>query len=141
MEASNTLNTIARTLQQGVEGKAVAGAVGAPGNKLVLLVGHDTNIGPISALLGLHWNLDGRPDDISPGTELAFELWQTPQGAYRVKVTVTMQTLRQMREAQALTPANPPARQVITPQACGGETSTCSWEKFREFADAATRVK
>ena len=141
MEASNMLDTITRTLQQGVEGKIVAGAIGAPGNKLVLLVGHDTNIGPISALLGLHWNLDGRADDIAPGTELAFELWQTPQGANRVKVTVTMQTLRQMHETQALTPANPPARQVITPPACGSETSACSWDEFRKLADAATGGK
>lgn len=141
MEASTTLNTITRTLQQGVEGKAVVGAIGAPGNKLVLLVGHDTNIGPISALLGLHWDLDGRADDIAPGTELAFELWQTPQGAYRVKVTVTVQTLRQMHEAQALTPANPPVRQVVTPPACGSTTGVCEWDEFRKVADTATAAK
>jgi len=137
MEASSMLSAITRTLQQGVEGKAVSGAVGVPGNKLVLLVGHDTNIGPIAALLGLHWSLDGRADDIAPGTELAFELWQTPQGAYRVKVTVTMQTLRQMHDAQVLTSANPPARQVVILPACGGETAECSWDEFRKVADAA----
>jgi 4-phytase/acid phosphatase len=141
MEASNMLNVIVRTLQQGVEGSAVAGAIGTPDNKLVLLVGHDTNIGPIAALLGLHWNLDGRANDIAPGTELAFELWQTPQGTYRVKATITVQTLRQMHEAQALTPANPPARQVVTPPACGGKTSTCSWDEFRSAAEAATGGK
>jgi hypothetical protein len=108
---------------------------------LVFLVGHDTNIGPISALLGLHWNLDGRADDIAPGTELAFELWQTPQGDYRVIVTVTMQTLSQMREAQVLTSANPPARQVVTPLACGGKVSACSWDEFRKTVDAATGAK
>jgi 4-phytase / acid phosphatase len=138
MEASNMLNTITKTLQQGVEGNAVAGAIGAPGSKLVLVVGHDTNIGPISALLGVHWNLDGRADDIAPGTELAFELWQTSQGAYQVKVSVAMQTLRQMREAQALSPVNPPAREVILLPACGGEISSCSWDDFRKAADAAT---
>ena len=137
MEASNMLNAVVQTLQQGVEGKPVAGAVGVPGNKLVLLVGHDTNIGPIAALLRLHWNLDGRADDIPPGTELAFELWQAPQGAYRVKVVITMQTLHQMHEAQELTSANPPARQVITPAACVGETSECSWDMFRKLAGAA----
>lgn len=141
MEASNTLNAITRTLQQGVEGKAVAGAIGTPGDRLVFLVGHDTNIGPISALLGLHWNLDGRADDIPPGTELAFELWQTPQGAFRVKVTVTMQTLLQMHEAQTLTPANPPARQVIRPPACGDKTGACSWDEFRKIVDTATGGK
>lgn len=141
MEASGMLDTITRTLQQGVQGNAVAGAIGTPGSKLVLLVGHDTNIGPIAALLGVHWNLDGRADDIAPGTELAFELWQTPQGAYRIKVTVTMQTLRQMREAQALTPANPPARQFITLSACGGEMNVCSWNEFRKIADTATEGK
>jgi hypothetical protein len=46
-----------------------------------------------------------------------------------------------MHEAQALTPANPPARQVVTPPACGGKTSTCSWDEFRSAAEAATGGK
>ena len=107
------MDHITRTLQQGVEGKPVAGAIGDPGTKLVLIDGHDTTIAGVATLLGLHWDLDGRVDDTPPGTELIFELWQTPQSTYRVLVSIAMQTLRQLREVQELTLANPPAMQVV----------------------------
>jgi 4-phytase/acid phosphatase len=141
MEAAPMLNSITRTLQQGIEGKAVEGAIGDPGNKLVLLVGHDTNIGPLAELLGLHWNLNGRPDDTPPGTELAFELWQTSRGTYRVRTTITMQTLRQMHDTQTLTLDNPPAQQVVKPPACDAEANACSWDEFRAVADKASAHK
>ena len=138
MEASSMLKEIASTLQQGVESKPVAGAIAPPGKKLVLLVGHDTNLGPIAELLGMHWNLDGRADDTPPGTELAFELWQTPEHTYRVRLNVAMQTLRQDRQAQQLTQQNPPAEQEVAPAACSENLGSCSWEEFRKAVAAAT---
>lgn len=139
-EASNLLNHIVQTLQQGVDGKPVAGAMGDPGTKLVVLAGHDTNIGPLSALLGLHWNLDGRADDTPPGTELTFELWQSPRGDYQIRVSITMQTIHQLREAQTLTLANPPAKLIVTPAGCDARSKSCSWKEFLEVASAATRT-
>jgi len=131
-EASNLLFHITRTLQQGAEQHPVAGAVGPANSKLVMLVGHDTNIAGVAALLGLHWTLDGRVDDTPPGTELAFELWQDAHGTYFVRVTIAMQTLRQMREIQPLTPATPPAQEVLTLSGCDANRKVCEWKIFQK---------
>jgi 4-phytase/acid phosphatase len=136
-EASNMLFHITRTLQQGAERHTVAGAVGPTNSKLVMLVGHDTNLAGVAALLGLHWTLDGRVDDTPPGTELAFELWQGANGAYSVRVKVAMQTLRQMREMQDLAPATPPAQEAVTLSECDDSKKVCGWKTFQRIADQA----
>jgi 4-phytase / acid phosphatase len=63
---SNMLFHILRTLEQGVEQRPVADAVGPVASKMVVLVGHDSNLASVAALLGLHWTLDGRADDTPP---------------------------------------------------------------------------
>jgi len=134
IEASNLLLHIERTLQQAVQQKAVAGAVGNPGDKLVVRVGHDTNLAGVSELLGLHWTLDGRNDDTPPGAEFAFELWQASKGAYSVQVTITMQTLLQMRNLSELTFVAPPAREVLPLPGCLSNSHRCAWEDFARIA-------
>jgi 4-phytase / acid phosphatase len=43
---------------------------------LVVFVGHGTNIANVGALLGIHWQIHGYPDDsVPPGSTLLFELW------------------------------------------------------------------
>lgn len=130
------LQEIARTLQQAVEGKAVEGALGGPQDKLVMVVGHDTNITGIAGLLGVHWALDGRPDDTSPGTELVFELWRSADGGYVVRTLLRQQTLQQMREGRALSVAHPPGQARLNPAGCmaGG----CSWVAFQGLVASAT---
>ncbi len=140
-EGSNMLNHIVWTLQQGAEGKSVDGAIGEPGKKLVVIMGHDTNIATVATLLGMHWTLDGRSDDTPPGTELSFELWQTPANTYLVRVKIAMQTLRQMREVQPLTLANPPVKQTLDLPACGEGKRACTWDEFRTAAGVATAKK
>ena len=135
-EASNILFHIAHTLKQGAEDNSDEGAVGPKESKLVILVGHDSNISAVAGLLGLHWTLDGRRDDTPPGTELTFELWVSPRETNVVRVSVAMQTLDQMREKQELTPASPPAHQVLTMEGCGGESEQCRWENFIRHVDA-----
>jgi 4-phytase/acid phosphatase len=137
IEASNMLFHIACTLEQGVEQRPVANAVGPVNSKVVILAGHDTNIAAIAALLGLHWTLDGRSDDTPPGTELSFELWQNDHGAWSVRVTVAMQTLNQLRTLQDLTPAAPPAHETLSVERCGAETDSCAWDEFLRITDAA----
>ncbi len=136
LEASNMLFHILQTLDQGVEQRPVEDAVGPVNSKIVLLVGHDTNIASVAALLGLHWTLDGRRDDTPPGTELAFELWQNGRGAYTVRVTVAMQTLNQMRQSRDLTLADPPADEVLMVQSCDAKSPACKWETFMESVEA-----
>jgi len=134
LEASNILFHIVRTLQQGAERKPLDGAIGGVDAKLVMLAGHDTNLAGVAALLGLHWALDGRTDDTPPGTELAFELWQDAGGAYSVRVTVAMQTLRQLREMPDLTIQAPPAQATLRVPGC---PSACSWQDFSVAIDKA----
>ena len=135
VEASNMLFHIARTLEQHVAGKPVAGAIGPVESKLVMLVGHDTNLAGIGALLGVHWTLDGRDDDTPPGTELAFEVWQDAQGAYTVRVTVAMQTLKQLRAMSELTRSAPPARESLTLPGCTAAEQGCTWNDFQKNVD------
>jgi len=128
IEASNMLFHIERTLQQHVDGVAGTDALGTPDTKLVVLAGHDTNIAAVTALLGLHWELDGRKDDTPPGTELAFELWQDAAGAYEVRITVSMQTLDQLRGTIPLTMTMPPAQQTLKVE---------GWPEFRNGVEKA----
>jgi 4-phytase/acid phosphatase len=134
------LQHIEETLEQAVAGKAVNGAVGKPGDKLVVLVGHDTNLAGVASLLGLQWTLDGRADDTPPGTELVFELWEDAAGTYRVRLKVQMQTLDQMRNGKTLRFGEaPPAQQDVSPTGCG--TRGCSWVSFKRLAESGAGAK
>lgn len=134
IEASNILSHIVRTLKQGANETPMEGAIGPSGSKIVVLVGHDTNLAGVAALLGLHWHLDGRADDTPPGTEMAFELWQDAHGANSIRITITTQSLRQMRDLAMLTLAMPPIRETLTPPACGA--GPCLWGDFQRIADS-----
>jgi len=131
IENGGLLRSIGLTLQQAVEGHPIDGAVGTAGQKLVVLVGHDTNLAGIASLLGVHWTLDARTDDTPPDTELAFQLWQTAPGSYFVRTVVTMQTLPQMREVQTLSYTNPPASQQVQPYGCPASDKGCPWPAFQ----------
>lgn len=131
MYASNLLDHIQKTLEQGVEGKPVAGAVGKPNDKIVILVGHDSNIAAVAGALHLDWALDGRVDDTPPGGALVFELWRSrTDGKPFVRVEYTAQTLEQMRKTETLTTANPPGVAPVFVPGCGRADLSCTWEGF-----------
>jgi 4-phytase/acid phosphatase len=50
------------------------------GRRMVVLVGHDTNLSNLAGVFGLDWSLPGQPDPTAPGTMLAFEEWRGPAG-------------------------------------------------------------
>lgn len=138
MNAANLLDHIERTMEQGASGQAVAGAVGKPGDKLVILVGHDSNISAVAGALGIDWVLDGRVDDTPPGGALLFELWRPRDGGKPfVRLEYTAQTLEQMRNAEALTPANPPGVAPIFVPGCSRQDLSCTWEGFEAAMRAA----
>jgi 4-phytase/acid phosphatase len=94
-------------------------------------VGHDTNIVSTAGALGIDWVLDGRVDDTPPGGALIFELWRSrADGKPFVRLNYTAQTLEQMRKAETLTPANPPAEAPIFVPGCSGQDLSCTWEGF-----------
>ncbi|MGA2572427.1 MAG: histidine-type phosphatase, partial [Terracidiphilus sp.] len=138
MFGSNLLERIRRTLEQGATGKPVAGALGKPGDRLVILVGHDTNIVAIAGALDVDWALDGRIDDTPPGGALVFELWRPRSGGEPfVRLAYTAQTLEQMRKTQPLTPANPPAEAPIFVPGCSRADLSCTWDGFSAAARQA----
>ena len=142
MNASNLLDHILKTIEQSAKGARVQGALGKFGDRLVILVGHDTNIVTVAGALGIDWVLDGRVDDTPPGGALVFELWRSrDDGKPFVRVHYTAQTLEQMRKAQALTVANPPAEAPIFVPGCGRQDLSCTLEGFsaavRQAIDSA----
>jgi len=132
--SAGMLQQISDTLKQAVEGRPTAGALAPLQSKLVVLVGHDTNLAGVAALLGIHWTLDGRTDDTSPGTELTFELWQSPSGEYFVRTILRQQTLQQMRSLQPLTLTKPPAQTALKLQGCPAKR--CTWSAFQSLVQS-----
>lgn len=130
VNAANLLQHILLALEQQVTGRRVAGAPGKPGDKLLVLSGHDTNIANVAGALGLDWILDGRRNDTPPGGALLFELWRDAAGGYSVRVEYTAQTLEQMRTAEALSLTNPPDRVAVYVPGCGRANGSCSWPEF-----------
>lgn len=138
MKASNLLDHIEESIAQNATGKPVAGAIGAPGDRVLFLVGHDTNIATVAGALGLDWIVDGRVDDTPPGGALLFELWRSQKdGKLSVRLEYIAQTLEQMRQAQPLTQANPPAQDPIFVPGCTDPDLSCSLDEFHTVMNAA----
>jgi 4-phytase/acid phosphatase len=136
LQAANLLNQILRSLDQAASEKTVEGAVGKPSDRVLFLVGHDTNIENIAGLLNLTWITDGRRDDTPPGSALIFELWQSRNTSeFRVRVYFTAQTIEQMRAASTLTSANPPQTVPIFLPGCSGSDQSCSLHEFQRSVE------
>lgn len=138
MYAANLLAHIESSLEQKASGKPLPGALGKPEDRILLLVGHDTNIVTVAGALGIDWIEDGRADDTPPGGALLFELWRSrASGGLFVRLDYTAQTLDQMRQGQALTPTNPPAQAPIFVPGCSRADMSCTWEGFSRAMKAA----
>lgn len=90
--------------------------------RLLLLVGHDTNIDNVAALLGASWHLQGyRANQTPPGGALAFELRRGRDGQLRVYGTYLSQSLSQLRDARPLSVRSPPLKQALRIPACSSD--------------------
>ncbi|SEG72100.1 4-phytase / acid phosphatase [Bryocella elongata] len=125
-QSAALLRSVALSLRQAADGRGVRGAEGRPSDKLLLLVGHDTNLTNIAGALHLNWLLDGRRDDTPPGSALVFEL-RRKKGSSQLSVRTyfTAQTLEQMREASALSETKPPARVPVFVPGCSRTDGSC----------------
>ena len=140
VQASNLLFHMAQTLQQAEEGKGVTGALGSEQQKVVFLVGHDTNISNVAALLDAHWLVKGyQRDDAAPGGALVFELWQRAGQEDAVRVYYTVQSPSQMRKAVPLSLTERPGKTVVFIPGCSRaeEGSPCGWSEFQRVIGAA----
>jgi len=125
VQSSNMASHIVDTLEQAALGDPVPGALGPPGERVVVIVGHDTNIANIGGLFGLDWWLPGtQANPMLPGGALVFELWKRggQQNAFYVRISYVAQTLPQLREATPLSLKVPPGRSPIFVPGCSADT-------------------
>ena len=133
VQSANLLFHILQSMEQEAAGHAVAGGLSKPGDRLLILVGHDTNLANISGALGLSWLIDGRRDDTPPGGSLVFELWKRHDtGEYQVRTFYEAQTLDQMRNATPLSLQSPPERVPVFVPGCSQPDKSCSWKSFQQ---------
>ncbi len=141
IQGSNLLSHMLNAMEQAVARKAVPGALGKPGDRAVIVVGHDTNLSNLSGMLGISWLLEGyQRDDTPPGGALVFELWrEATAGRYSVRTYYTAQTLAQMRNALPLSLDAPPPRAPVFLPGCGtaAEGFPCEWGEFRRIMQTA----
>jgi 4-phytase/acid phosphatase len=139
--ASNLLSHVVKAIEQAVTGKAVPGAIGNAGDRMLVIVGHDGNLSNIQGTLNLAWLLPGyQPNDTPPGGALVFELWrQAADGEYSVRTYYTAQTLEQMRQALPLTLDSPPAKATVFIPACSTAKagSPCDWKAFQRTIETS----
>ena len=136
---SNLLSHVLRSMEQAVKGSAVTGSLGEVNDRVLIIVGHDTNISNIAGILGIHWLIDGyQPDDTPPGSALVFELWQK-EGAEMVSTYYLSQSLEQMRNARPLTLDAPPLKSHIFVSGCSTaeRKMTCAWQDFQHVVENA----
>ncbi len=141
LQASNLLVHILHTLEQAEHQKEVAGSIGTPDDKVVFLIGHDTNIENVAALLDAHWLVDGyQRDDAAPGGALVFELWQGPGHEDEVRAYYVVQTPHEMRETVPLSLKVPPPKAVIFLSGCSQsrDSAPCDWSAFRRLVENVT---
>lgn len=131
--AAHNAHALAGAIVQALERTTAPPTAATPGaSRLLLFLGHDTNLSNISALLNVNWTLPDEPDSTAPDTTLAFELLQ--DGAHRrfVRVRVYYQTLQQLRTAAALDAGNPAGALTLRPPGCneGRAHDLCGLEHF-----------
>jgi 4-phytase / acid phosphatase len=140
VQGSNLLSHILHSLEQAVKGSAISGSLGAVGDRVLVLVGHDTNISNIGGMLGIDWLLDGyQPDDTPPGSALVFELWQQGEGRMTISTYYLAQSPDQMRKAAPLMLDSPPLKSPIFVPGCStaDQKMTCPWNAFRQTLENA----
>jgi len=140
-QASNLLAHILYTLEQAEQQKSVAGAIGTPDDKVVFLVGHDTNIDNVAGLVDAHWLVDGyQRDDAAPGGAFVFELWQRAGHEDAVRSYYIVETPHQMREALPLSLKMPPPKAGVFLPGCSQsrDSAPCGWSAFRGLLEKVT---
>jgi 4-phytase/acid phosphatase len=113
--ASNLASHLLATLEQAARQQAVSGAIGGPGQRLVVVVGHDSNIMPLARLLEIDWAVPGAPQTpFLPGGALVFELrHRRSDGQFLVRTRYVSPTIEQSRAALPFTLEHPPATAAI----------------------------
>ncbi|MBM6594394.1 histidine-type phosphatase [Microvirga pudoricolor] len=128
--ASQLLNQVSLALRQDTP---LAQPGGPPSSKLVLIVGHDTNIATMQAAMGVRWSLQGYPDNDTPpaGAYLFERLRDTATGSFSVRLSYLAQNLDQIRNLTPLTGASAgPETIALTLAGCPPAPAACGLSDF-----------
>ena len=116
---SALLSHVLRSMQQAARGEAMTGTLGSPNDRLLLVMGHDSDFYFIGSMLDLHWLTPGYPPDATPpNMSLTFELWRDGLGRRTVRAYVLTQRPAQLREGPPLSLARPPDRAAVFIPGC-----------------------
>ncbi len=117
---SNLASHLAATLAQASTGRPQPGALGSPGQKLIVISAHDVTQTALGALLGLEWRLpDTQRNPVLLGGALVFELRERQRDhQFFVRVEYVAPTLEQSRNLTPFSPENPPATAPIFIPGC-----------------------
>ena len=140
IQASNLLSHIVSSMQQAVDNAPARGALGKVGDRLLVIVGHDTNLSNIAGTLGISWLLNGyQRDDTPPGGALVFELWQDMNEEFTVRTYFTAQSLEQMHSVLPISLKSPPLTSPIFIPGCseGEQHMACTWKGFQRTVESA----
>lgn len=136
-----TLDALTRSAaQSGAPAPApVRGPVLPVGNRVYVLIGHDTNVANVAGMLRLDWQLADQPDNTPPDGALVFTLWRDPAGDAFVRVEMVYQSMHQMRHLTALSLDEPAKRVTLALPDCsdGPDGKSCRWPAFAQRAKAA----
>jgi 4-phytase/acid phosphatase len=126
VSSSNLASHVVRSMVQAATGNAMAGALGTPSTKLIVMIASDVNIAAFASLYHLDWMLPSYPPDTySPGGAIVFELRQSQRtGEYIIRASYIGQTLDQLRNLTALTLAAPPASAPLFIPGCSERNAT-----------------
>jgi 4-phytase/acid phosphatase len=141
VQSSNVASHIVRSMLQAATGNALAGALGNPSTKLIVLTASNTNITGLAGLFHLDWLLPGYQSDVcAPGGALVFELRQSQSTAeYIVRASYISQTMDQLRYLTPLTLLAPPASAPVFIPGCSVHNATfdCPLTSFVRIAAQA----
>ncbi len=138
---SNMASHVVRTLVQAATGNAMAGALGTPSSKAVVVIAANTNMAGFAGLLHLDWLQPGYQNDVlAPGGAIVFELRQSQSsGEYVVRTSYVAQTMDQLRNLTPLTLSEPPGRAPVLVPGCDPSNATfdCPLARFVRMVNQA----
>lgn len=141
--ASDLLQHVLLSMEQAEEQKIVPGALDDPGDRALIVVGHDTNLAEISSVLHLRWHLYGyHKNGTPPGGALIFSLWRgTGTTGDFVRTQFVAQSLNQLRNLVPLSLTSPPESEDLLVPRCDsvGPRGGCSWPVFEAALKRAIR--
>lgn len=96
--------------------------------RVIVFLGHDSNLSNLAGIYRLDWKLIGQPDDTAPNTALAFELWRGKDGGRFVRLRLFYQTLAQLRQNGPSSRAR--SITLTIPQCVSGPENSCPLDQF-----------